>query len=251
MLGTNVSAGAAHTSGLIFLVFSPVLTFFSLAPSHILRRSLLLSRAHVFVDRHQPPSLATTIITAAAMSSVLPARAGVPLADSVEISRFCCLRWTSPYRNSTTPYNRQTMIHYTQNGYTRQEQAFRLVLWTDSFRRQTNANSIQDGNGAERHHTSSVVFYRNQLVKGDWEWIDKYLLNPDITTISFGELHAISLALGRALQMVSPTAGAHITNVAIYCDNLRVVETIRDHWAGRSGRSPSQSRSAASGLRSS
>ncbi|KAB2575907.1 hypothetical protein DBV05_g5418 [Lasiodiplodia theobromae] len=174
---------------------------------------------------------------AAAATKSADARAPLKPCNNKKFHGHC---WTKG-KNPDRPEAKAKVVEWVKKEYTRDDRGYRLTLWTDAAVHQTNENSTQEGGGPEGENCSSAVVYRNQLNDDEWEWVEETLLHEGIVTIRFGELSAVLLALRKALQIVSSPAGAHITSVAIYSDNLRVVEWIRDYrkgatyWEGWSG----------------
>ncbi|OJD40585.1 uncharacterized protein BKCO1_1000643 [Diplodia corticola] len=166
----------------------------------------------------------------AAAASTKPARAGVPLIPHNN-KMFHGKCWTTA-EQPDTPENLEHVLFWAKEEYTRDDSGYRLTLWTDAGIHQTNEASEQEGGGPEGTNCASAVVYRRQLTDEDWEWAEDTLCHEGTVTIRFGELSAVLLALRKALQIVSFPAGAHITHVAIYSDNLRVVQWIRDYRKG-------------------
>ncbi|KAL0264153.1 hypothetical protein SLS55_000099 [Diplodia seriata] len=162
--------------------------------------------------------------------SAKPPRAGSPLEphNNKKFHGKCWTRGEHPDSGASL----EGVLSWAEGEYTRDDRGYRLTFWTDAAMHQTNDRSEQPGGGPEGTDCSSAVVYRNQLTDDDWEWVEDTLSHEGTVTIRFGELSAVVLALRKALQIVSSPTGAHITTVAIYSDNLRIVEWIRDYRKG-------------------
>ncbi|KAB2575927.1 hypothetical protein DBV05_g5389 [Lasiodiplodia theobromae] len=177
------------------------------------------------------------------MSSVFSGRIALRLHDNVE--RFWGqIKTPNPEDDPCSKRNRAAALSEAAYEYFRSDAHERAVFWTDASMRRTNDFSTKPEGGAEGDHAAAAVVWRRPLPDGGWEWADEVQVyrceccpEPDCwshpCTIRRAEMKAVLMALKRGYASVR--AHQHERVVAIYTDNLRVVDTIRAYRRSQAG----------------
>lgn len=177
------------------------------------------------------------------MSSVLSGRNALRLHDNVE--RFWGqIKTPTPEDDPCSKRNRAVALSDAANEYFRSDAHKRAVFWTDASTQSTNDFSTQPERGSEGDRATAAVVWRRYLPDGGWEWANEVQVYrceccpaPDCwshpCTTSRAEMKAVLMALKRGYAAIR--ADPHKRVVAIYTDNLRVVDTIRAYRMNRAG----------------
>lgn len=177
------------------------------------------------------------------MSSVLSGRNALRLHDNVE--RFWGqIKTPTPDDDPCSRRNRAAALSDAAYEYFRSDAHERAVFWTDASARGTEDFSTQPEGGAEGDRAAAAMVWRRSLLGGGWEWANEVQVyrcechpEPDCwshpCTVRRAEMKAVLMALKRGYAAIR--ADPHKRVVAIYTDNLRVVDTIRAYRRNQAG----------------